>query len=106
MLVWGRFSITDAKFLSHKSACKLWANGAEFWNNYIKMLSWNTAHLEEREGASVAGKPQSQHALQLWDGNMEGSRTGESLNNRLWQIGGEETQLKPKHAKLGHKRLT
>lgn len=64
----------------------------------------NTDHLEEREGPSVARESQAQHALQLRNGDMEGSSTGESLNNRLWQIGGEEAELKTKHAELGRSR--
>lgn len=70
----------------------------------IKISLWNAAYLEEGEGPSVAGKPQPQHALQLWDGNMEGSSTGESLHNWLWQIGGKEAQLKTEHAELEDKR--
>lgn len=70
------------------------------------MSIWNTNYFEEGEGPGVARDPQSQHALQLWDGNMEGSSTGESLNNWLWQIGGEEAQLKTKHAELQHERFT
>lgn len=61
------------------------------------------AYLEERESASVARESQAQHALQLWHCDMEGSGAGESLNNWLWQIGGEEAQLKTKHTELAHK---
>lgn len=53
----------------------------------------------------MAREPQPQHALQLGDGNMEGSSTGECLDNWLRQIGGEEAQLKTKHTQLGHKRF-
>ena len=71
----------------------------------IKMSKWNGAYFKEGEGPSVAREPQSQHALYLWHCDMEGSSAGESLNNWLWQIGGEEAQLKTKHTELGHKRL-
>lgn len=66
----------------------------------------STVYLEEGEGPSVTRESQTQHALQLWDGDVEGSSTGESLDDRLRQIGGEEAQLKPEHAKLKHNRWT
>lgn len=61
------------------------------------------SYLEEGEGPGVTREAQPQHALQLGDGDMEGSSAGESLDYWLRQIGGEEAQLKPKHAELQNK---
>ena len=72
----------------------------------IEASLWSAVYLEEREGPSVAREPQAQHALQLGDGDMEGSSTGEGLNDWLWQVGGQEAQLKPTHAELWHKTST
>lgn len=105
VLVWDRFSITDAKVWTESRGALSKKNP---WlirpsRFHPEMLP---TYLEEGESPCVAREPQAQHALQLWDGNMEGSGAGESLDNWLWQIGGEEAQLETKHTELGHKRLT
>ena len=48
----------------------------------------------------MAREPQSQHALQLGDGDVKGGSAGEGLDDGLGEIRGEEAQPEPKHAKL------
>jgi len=67
--------------------------------------AWCTADLEEGEVPRVAWQPQSQHALQLRGGDVEGGRAGEGLDDGLRQVGGEEAQPQHKHAHLVHSGL-